>query len=99
LSARQSARRDRQGSSPAKHRCGGESRDRGVLEKTNAALAAGRAKLARSSPAIKRAAEKPRGEASTSRLAESGRQEASSTVRRSRTATAADAGRPDAIPR
>ena len=59
-----------------------------VLEKTNAALAAGRAKLTRSSPAIKRAADKTaRGSLyKPSRRKSTPRKRA--TVRRSRTATA-----------
>ena len=60
-----------------------------VLEKTNAALAAGRAKLTRSSPAIKRAAEKTarRSLDKPARRKRAARKRAS-TVRRSRTATA-----------
>ncbi|MFZ1066819.1 MAG: hypothetical protein WAN42_15060 [Pseudolabrys sp.] len=63
-----------------------------VLEKTNAALAAGRAKLTRSSPAIKRAAEKTarRSLDKPARRKRAARKPAS-TVRRSRPATA---GRP-----
>jgi len=58
-----------------------------VLEKTNAALAAGRAKLTRSSPAIKRAAEKTalRSLDKPARRKRAARKRA--TVRRSRTAT------------
>ena len=58
-----------------------------VLDKTNAALAAGRAKLTRSSPAIKRAAEKTarRSVDKPARRKRAARKR--STVRRSRTAT------------
>ncbi|MGB6415027.1 MAG: hypothetical protein WBF50_00325, partial [Pseudolabrys sp.] len=60
-----------------------------VLEKTNAALAAGRAKLTRSSPAIRRAAEKTarRSLDKPARRKRAARKPAS-TVRRSRPATA-----------
>src|SRR4029077_12561450 len=59
-----------------------------VLEKTNAALAAGRAKLTRSSPAIKRAAEKTarRSLDKPARRKRTARKRA--TARRSRTSTA-----------
>jgi len=58
-----------------------------VLDKTNAALAAGRAKLTRSSPAIKRAVEKTarRSIDKPARRKRAARKRA--TVRRSRTAT------------
>jgi hypothetical protein len=61
-----------------------------VLEKTNAALAAGRVKLSRSSPAIKRAAEKTARRsidkpARRRRRKQTARRQA--TVRRSKTAT------------
>jgi hypothetical protein len=61
-----------------------------VLEKTNAALAAGRAKLSRSSPAIKRAAEKT-ARRSIDKPARRRRRKQTArgraTVRRSKTAT------------
>jgi hypothetical protein len=58
-----------------------------VLDKTNAALAAGRAKLTRSSPAIKRAAEKTARQSLDKPARRNRATRKRSTVRRSRTAT------------
>jgi hypothetical protein len=58
-----------------------------VLDKTNAALAAGRAKLTRSSPAIKRAAEKTARQSLDKPARRKRATRKRSTVRRSRTAT------------
>jgi len=58
-----------------------------VLDKTNAALAAGRAKLTRSSPAIKRAAERTARQSLDKPARRKRATRKRSTVRRSRTAT------------
>lgn len=58
-----------------------------VLDKTNAALAAGRAKLTRSSPAIKRTAEKTARQSLDKPARRKRATRKRSTVRRSRTAT------------